>query len=103
MSGSGYTLENSRFVNISGYAIHGYTSGATGTQNNDLHGNYFENTGAALLMCQSNNKIYNNILNRVGTGGAGGGNRQGIQLAGSCAGQRSENNQVYNNTIYKSE
>jgi hypothetical protein len=94
MSGSGYTLENSRMVNISGYGVHGYTSGV-GASNNTIRNNYFERTGAtSVFLCQHDNQIYNNIIVRAGvrTG-------PGIELASSCSGQPSLNNLIANNTV----
>jgi parallel beta-helix repeat protein len=65
----------------------------------------FTNTGA-ILLCQTGNKVINNILNKVGQG-IGGGNGEafqvGIQLAGSYSGQPSSNNVIDNNTIYQAK
>jgi hypothetical protein len=81
-------------VNISGYGVHGYTSGV-GASNNTIRNNYFESTGAtSVFLCQHDNKIYNNIIVRAGqrTG-------PGIELASSCAGQPSYHNLIANNTV----
>jgi hypothetical protein len=97
-SGSGYTLENSEFYNITGFALHGYNGGGDGASNNIIRNNYFHDTGASLLMCQENNQIYNNILVRVSRGPGSG----GIETGASCAGGASGNNQIHHNTIVDS-
>lgn len=102
LSGTGYLLESSQFVNVSGYAVIGYASGTPGASNDIIRGNYFENTGGALFMCQRDNQIYNNILNRVGIGAGGTQHQRGIQTAGSCSNQPSTNNFIANNTVYGS-
>jgi parallel beta-helix repeat protein len=100
LSGNGYTLDGNEFANTTGWIVHGYTSGANSASNNIIRNNYFHDSGGPVLLCQSDNQIYNNIIVRLGTVG----NRigPGIQLAGSCAGQPSNNNTIYNNTIYQS-
>jgi parallel beta-helix repeat protein len=100
LSGNGYTLENSEFGNTSGWIVHGYAGGAPAASNNIVRNNYFHDSGGPVLLCQSNNQIYNNIIVRLGTIG----NRigPGIQLAGACHGEASSNNMVYNNTVYQS-
>ena len=97
LSGNGYTLENSEFYNISGWAVHGYTSAPDNASDNILRNNVFRDSGGPVLLCQRNNQIYNNILLRLGTLGKK--EASGIQLAGSCAGQPSTDNKIYHNTI----
>ena len=101
LSGNGYTLENSRFVHIAGFVVHGYSSGANSVSNNSIRNNYFEDTGGAVLLCQSHNEISGNILNRVGIGAAGG-HRAGIILNVYCSGQPATGNTIMHNTIYQS-
>jgi Concanavalin A-like lectin/glucanases superfamily len=98
LSGNNYTLENSEFYNCTGWIVHGYTSGEGSTSNNTLRNNYFHNGGGPVLLCQANNKLYNNIIAHLGQMGVGVGT--GIQFAGSCSGQPSHHNLVYNNTVW---
>jgi parallel beta-helix repeat protein len=94
--GSQALLENSRFENISGYAIHGYTTVSGGASANIIRNNVFRKTGMQLLICQSQNRIEGNILDGVGIGAK---DNNGIQLARFCSGQASDNNIIVNNTI----
>ena len=105
LSGSGFTIQNSTFQNISGFGIHGYTSAAGGgARLNIIRNNTFINTGSVYL-CQDTNQIINNVLNNVGQGigqGAGRGQQDGIVLVRFCPGSTA-NNVVYHNTIYQSK
>jgi parallel beta-helix repeat protein len=102
LSGSGYTLENNRFTNISGYGVHGYAGGGPGAASNTIRNNTFTNTGVTgIFLCGGNNAIYNNIVKQAGSGGPGAG-APGIELASSCSGQSSANNLIANNTIVSS-
>jgi hypothetical protein len=95
MSGSGYTLDGSRFANISGYGVHGYAGGGNGASNNIVKNNTFDTIGATgILLCGVNNQIYNNLIIKAGRNSG-----NGIQLASSCSGQTSNNNLVVNNTV----
>jgi hypothetical protein len=97
LSGRGYTLENSEFYNTTGWIVHGYTGSPNGASDNTVRNNYFHDSGGPVLLCQANNKIYNNILYRFGQMGYGLGT--GIQTAGACGGQSSHHNLIANNTI----
>jgi parallel beta-helix repeat protein len=99
LSGSGYTLENNRFSNISGYGIHGYAGGGPGASNNVIRNNTFTTTGVTgIFLCGGNNQVYNNIVKQAGSGGPGAG-APGIELASSCSGQSSSQNLIANNTV----
>ena len=103
LSGNGYTLQNSRFEKIAGWVVHGYSSGYPAASDNKILNNVFQDTGGPVLLCQSNNQIIGNILVNVGKRGIGIGQAMGVQLAGACSGQRSENNVVAHNTIVGSD
>jgi parallel beta-helix repeat protein len=100
LSGNGYILDGNEFANTSGWIVHGYSGGSNSASNNILRNNYFHDSGGPVLLCQSNNQIYSNVLARLGTIGHKVG--AGIQLSLFCSGQPSMNNQIYNNTIYQS-
>lgn len=103
LSGNGYTLENSRFEQIAGWVVHGYSSGSPAASDNTIRNNVFKDTGGPVLLCQSNNQIVGNILINVGKRGIGIGQAMGVQLAGACSGQRSADNIVAHNTIVGSD
>ena len=99
LSGTGYTIEYSEFTRTSGWIVHGYTGGANGASNNTIRNSYFHDAGGPVLLCQSNNWIYNNIVVRLG--GFGNAKPGGIVAAQSCNGEPSHNNVVINNTVVR--
>jgi hypothetical protein len=66
LSGTGYTVQNSSFVNVAGFGIHGYCSGDC-ARDNVIKNNTFVNTGA-LYGAGPNWQIVNNVLVSVGYG-----------------------------------
>lgn len=90
---SGVLIENNTFYNISGYAIHMYSSGAA-TDNNVIRTNHFYDVGTILIAygtSSTGNLVYNNLLERVGT----------TVYPYDSAGIRvhRDSNEIYNNTI----
>jgi hypothetical protein len=103
-SGRTSTVEDNNFGPCSGYGIHGFHNqslGASGGGSNTIRNNYIHDNGAiGLLMCPGNNKIYGNIIVNNGWHPRDPG---GMQLGGFCSGVQANNNQVYNNTLYRNK
>lgn len=105
ISGSDNLFERNEFTRTTGFAFHGYSTGDH-FHRNVLRNNYFHDTGGPVLICGSENQIYNNILFRTGVGPLhstmndgqthdGG----GFVLAQNCSNVQANTNQMYHNTI----
>jgi hypothetical protein len=99
MPTQGNLWENNEMYNISGYAIHGY-SHTPDVNNNIIRNNFIHDVGGPVLLCNSNNQIYNNIFSRLAQGPAP--ERDALVIAGACDGNPGNDNAIYNNTIYGS-
>jgi hypothetical protein len=99
ISGSDNVIAGNTFARISAFGIHGYSTGDH-LHRNLICNNTFEALGGpAMLICGSDNRIVNNVINGAGLGPANGSYRGGINLALSCSGVAANNNQILNNTI----
>ena len=93
MTGTGFTIENSRFQTLSGYGIHGYP----GPVNNIIRNNTFDTVGASgAILCGTNNQFYNNIITNTGHSRTA----PALELVRFCGSGGSHF--IANNTIYNS-
>jgi hypothetical protein len=101
ISGSDNLFENNEFARLSGFGFHGYSTG-NHLLRNIIRNNYIHDVGGGgLLICGSDNQIYNNLIARAGIGPANSSNWGGIRLAVSCSGVQANNNLIYYNTIVR--
>ena len=99
MSGGSNLIENNDFGTVSSWAIHGYSTGDH-FHNNVFRNNYFhDGNGGAMLICGSDNQIYNNVFANEATNAYHGAYIGTIVMASSCSGVQANNNRIYNNTF----
>jgi parallel beta-helix repeat protein len=84
-------VEGSTFTGIGGWGIHQYP---TGGNNIFRYNKFYDSDGGGILLTNSGNQVYYNLIYNVGSGDTAGGV--------ACYNTASDDNLIYNNTIYGS-